>query len=157
MQKIVPSLWFDRNAEEAVAFYIGIFDNSRILNTVRYTEAGPGPAGAVVAIDFEVRGLRLTAINGGPEFHFTPAVSLSVDCADQEEVDRYWFALLDGGAPQQCGWLTDRFGLSWQVVPAILPMLLSRGDEKKSAAMTRAMLKMVKLDAAKLKAAYDAG
>lgn len=156
MQKIVTNLWFDSNAEEAVAFYLGIFDNSRILGTTRYTAAGPGREGDVLAIEFELQGQRFTAINGGPHFHFTPAISLAVDCKDQDEVDRYWDALLDGGAPMQCGWLTDRFGLSWQVVPAILPMLLMRGDEKKSAAMTREMHKMIKLDAAKLKAVYDA-
>lgn len=157
MQKIVPNLWFDTNAEEAVAFYLSVFDDSRIISTSRYTEAGPGPEGQVLTIDFELKGQRFTAINGGPDFHFTPAISLSIDCADQDEVDRYWDALLDGGAPVECGWLSDRFGLSWQVVPNILPMLLSRGDEKKSAAMTRAMLQMIKLDATKLKAAYDAG
>lgn len=157
MQKIVPNLWFTDNAEEAVKFYTGIFDDSRILNTVRYTEAGPGRAGDVVTIEFELRGVRMTAINGGDAIPYTPALSLCIDCEDQLEVDRYWDALMDGGAPQQCGWLTDRYGISWQVVPAILPMLLSHGNEKKSAAMTRAMLKMIKLDAAKLKAAYDAG
>lgn len=157
MQKIVTNLWFDKNAEEAVAFYMSVFDESRIISTALYTSAGPGPEGSVVTIDFELQGQRFCAINGGPDFHFSPAISLAIDCKDQMEVDRYWDALMDGGAPQQCGWLTDRFGLSWQVVPNILPMLLSHGDEKKSAAMTRAMLQMIKLDAAKLKAAYDAG
>lgn len=157
MQKIVTNLWFDSNAQDAVAFYTGIFDDSRIISTALYTSAGPGSAGSVMSIEFALNGQRFIAINGGPHFHFTPAISLSIDCKDQLEVDRYWDALMDGGAPQQCGWLTDRFGLSWQVVPSVLPMLLSHGDEKKSAAMIKAMLGMIKLDAAKLKAAYDAG
>lgn len=157
MQKIVTNLWFDDNAQDAVAFYTDIFDDSRIISTALYTSAGPGREGSVMSIEFALNGQRFIAINGGSHFHFTPAISLSIDCKDQLEVDRYWDALLDGGAPQQCGWLTDRFGLSWQVVPSILPMLIAHGDEKKSAAMIRAMLQMIKLDAAKLKAAYDAG
>ena len=157
MQKIVTNLWFNDNAQDAVAFYTDIFDDSRIISTALYTSAGPGREGSVMSIEFALNGQRFIAINGGSHFHFTPAISLSIDCKDQLEVDRYWDALMDGGAPQQCGWLTDRFGLSWQVVPSILPMLIGHGDEKKSAAMIRAMLQMIKLDAAKLKAAYDAG
>lgn len=157
MTSINPCLWFDDNLEEAMEFYTAIFPNSRIGNVSRYSDAGPGPAGTVMAADFELDGLAFRAINGGPQFTFSEAISFSVTCADQAEVDRYWDALLaDGGEESMCGWLKDRFGLSWQIVPQRLYELASDPDPARAEAATRAMLGMRKLVVADLEAAADA-
>jgi len=155
MQKPTPNLWFDGNAEEAMNFYVSVFPNSRVTNVVRYTEAGPGPAGSVLTVSFEIDGQDFVGINGGPHFKFTPAVSFSVLCETQAEIDTLWNALLEGGAPSQCGWLTDKFGLSWQIVPKILPEYLQDNDRAKANRVMQAMLKMVKLDIAALQRAYE--
>jgi predicted 3-demethylubiquinone-9 3-methyltransferase (glyoxalase superfamily) len=152
--KVSTCLWFDRNAEEAVAFYTSVFPNSKILAVTRYGEAGPGPKGSVLTIVFKLDGREFTALNGGPVFSFTPAISLVVTCADQDEVDEMWSKLIDGGAPQQCGWLTDRFGLSWQIVPAVLQDMVQDEDAESSNRVMAALLKMVKLDIAELEKAY---
>ncbi len=154
--KITPFLWFDRDAEQAAAFYVSLFPNSRITNVARYGEAGPGEPGQAMTVQFELDGVAFTALNGGPEHPHTPAFSLSIDCADQSEVDSYWDRLVEGGRPIACGWLQDRFGVHWQVVPELLPRLLSDGDRTKADAVMRAMMEMVKLDANALQAAYDA-
>ena len=155
-QRIAPCLWFDSQAEEAAKFYVSIFKNSRILHTVPYTEAGPGPVGSVMTVDFELDGERFTALNGGPEFKFTEAISLLVHCKDQAEVDYYWDKLSKGGDPkaQQCGWLKDKYGLSWQVVPAILPKLLSAHESPTAERAMDAMLRMKKIDIDELRRAY---
>src|ERR1700689_2276452 len=145
--RITPFLWFDSNAEEAVNFYLSVFKNSRLLNEVRVTDAGPGPKGSILTIAFELDGQKFTALNGGPTFHFTEAISFVVRCDSQGEIDHYWSKLSAGGSESQCGWLKDRFGLSWQIVPARLPDLI-----KKPAAM-QAMLKMKKLNIAELERA----
>ena len=152
-QKITPCLWFDFNAEEAVAHYLSIFKNSRIISTTRYGEAGPGRKGAVMTIFFEIDGQHLLALNGGPQFKFTPALSLIVNCDDQAEIDMLWEKLSEGGAPGQCGWLTDKFGVSWQIVPRALPEFLSGGDAQKTDRFMRAVLTMKKLDIAQLQSA----
>jgi predicted 3-demethylubiquinone-9 3-methyltransferase (glyoxalase superfamily) len=154
--KITPFLWFDGRAEEAAKFYCSIFPNSKIVGGADNTEASPGETGSVLTVQFELDGLPFVALNGGPEYTFTPAVSFSIDCKDQAEVDYYWERLTAGGREVQCGWLEDRFGLSWQVVPSILPELLQDDDEAKADAVMQAMMKMVKLDVAALQAAYDA-
>jgi predicted 3-demethylubiquinone-9 3-methyltransferase (glyoxalase superfamily) len=153
MQKITPFLWFDTHAEEAARFYASIFPNSRILNTARYGDAGPGPKGSVMTVEFQLDGQRMIALNGGPVFKFTEAISLVVDCKDQKEVDHYWSRLLQGGQESMCGWLKDRYGLSWQIVPAVLGRLLSDPDAKKAKRVMEAMLKMKKIDIAALEAA----
>ena len=153
MQKITPFLWFDTQAEEAAKFYASIFPRSKILKTARYGEAGPGPKGSVMTVEFELNGQRMIALNGGPVFKFTEAISLSVDCKDQKEVDRYWTRLSQGGEESMCGWLKDRYGLSWQINPTILGKLLSDKDAKKAKRVMEAMLKMRKIDIAALKAA----
>ena len=154
MSRISPFLWFDTQAEEAANLYVSIFPNSKIVSASRYGEAGPGPAGSVMTISFELDGLPVTALNGGPHFKLTEAFSMSVDCADQGEVDRYWDQLIaDGGQPSRCGWLKDRFGLSWQIVPRALPRLLQDPDRAKAQRVMGAMLKMSKLDVATLEAA----
>lgn len=154
MPKPHPFLWFDDQAEEAANFYVSIFPNSKILAASRYGEAGPGPKGQVMTIRFELDGQTFTALNGGPHFQFNEAVSFVIDCADQAEVDHYWDRLVDGGTPSQCGWLKDRYGLSWQVVPTVLYELIGDADPAKAQRATQAMLKMVKLDIAALKAAH---
>jgi len=146
MQKITPFLWFDTQAEEAARFYVSAFTNSRIVKTVRYGEAGPGPTGSVMTVAFELNGVPFTALNGGPLFHFTEAISFVVNCQSQEEVDHYWEKLSAGGAEVQCGWLKDKFGLSWQIVPTVLPEMLSNPDPGKSQRVMKAMLAMKKLD-----------
>jgi predicted 3-demethylubiquinone-9 3-methyltransferase (glyoxalase superfamily) len=156
MQKITPFLWFDTQAEEAAKFYASVFPNSKILKTARYGEAGPGPKGSVMTVEFELAGQRMIALNGGPHFKFTEAISLSVDCKDQKEVDHYWTKLSQRGQESMCGWLKDRYGLSWQVNPAILGELLSGPDAKKAKRVMEAMLKMKKIDIAALKAAAEA-
>jgi len=153
MQKITPFLWYDTQAEEAAKFYVSIFPKSKILKTTRYGEAGPGPKGSVMTVEFELDGQRMIALNGGPHFKFTEAISLSVDCKDQKEVDRYWTRLSQGGQESMCGWLKDRYGLSWQVTPGILGKLISDKDAKKAKRVMEAMLKMRKIDIAALKAA----
>ncbi|MET7511241.1 VOC family protein [Streptomyces albidoflavus] len=147
MQKITTNLWFDGQAEEAAAFYTSLFEDARVLGVERFTEAGPGEPGSVVTVTFQLAGQEFVAINGGPEFTFTEAISLSVDCETQEEVDRYWEALTaDGGEEVQCGWLKDKYGLSWQIVPRALVELLASSDREAAARTTRAMLEMKKLD-----------
>lgn len=153
MQKITPFLWFDTQAEDAAKFYVSIFPKSKILSTALYGEAGPGPKGSVMTVEFELDGQRIVALNGGPVFKFTEAISLSVDCKDQKEVDHYWNKLSQGGQESMCGWLKDRYGLSWQVNPTILGKLLSDKDAKKAKRVMEAMFKMRKIDIAALKAA----
>jgi predicted 3-demethylubiquinone-9 3-methyltransferase (glyoxalase superfamily) len=152
-QKITTFLWFDNNAEEAANFYVSIFKNSRILRASRYTESGPGPAGSVMTIEFELDGVPFIALNGGPHFKFTEAISLSVDCETQDEIDHFWEKLTEGGQPVQCGWLKDKFGLSWQIVPSIMGELMSSSPNSKR--VVEAMMQMVKLDIQKLKDARD--
>jgi predicted 3-demethylubiquinone-9 3-methyltransferase (glyoxalase superfamily) len=157
MQKIAPCLWFDGKAEEAMNFYTSIFKNSKVGSVTRYGEAGPGEKGSVMVATFEIEGQEFTALNGGPMFKFSPAISFIVHCGTQEEVDDFWARLLEGGAPQQCGWLTDKFGVSWQIVPTILPEMLQDKDAEKAKRVMQAMLKMVKLDIKLLKQAYEQG
>lgn len=152
-QKISPALWFDNNAEGAANFYISIFQNSKINKVLRYGKAGPGPEGTVMTISFELDGEEFTAINGGPHFTFSPAISFVVKCGTQDEVDYYWEKLSSGGRPDQCGWLTDRFGVSWQIVPTVLIELLSDPDPAKSQHVMEAMLQMGKIDIEKLQRA----
>ena len=155
MQKITPFLWFDGNAEEAVNFYTSIFKNSKIGKISRYEDVGAGPVSTVLVITFELNGREFMAINGGPMFKFTEAISFVVNCERQEEVDLYWGKLSEGGQEVQCGWLKDKFGLSWQIVPTILDKLMSDPDPKKSKRVMDVMLKMVKIDIAALQHAYD--
>jgi predicted 3-demethylubiquinone-9 3-methyltransferase (glyoxalase superfamily) len=154
-QKITPFLWYDDNAEEAVNFYVSIFKNSRIKDVSRYGEAGPGKAGTVMTITFELEGQEFIALNGGPHFKFTEAISLSVDCQTQEEVDEFWEKLSAGGEKGPCGWLKDKYGLSWQIDPGILGELLRGPDPSKSNRVMQAMLKMNKIDIAALRRAYE--
>ena len=155
-QKITTYLWFDDNAEEAMSFYVSIFKNSKILEVARYGDAGPGPKGAVMAGTFQLEGQQFMALNGGPHFKFTEAISLFVNCDTQEEVDDLWKKLTaGGGAPSQCGWLKDKFGLSWQIVPSVLPKMLADKDAQKSKRVMEAMLQMGKIDIEKLKQAYE--
>jgi predicted 3-demethylubiquinone-9 3-methyltransferase (glyoxalase superfamily) len=155
-QKITPFLWFDNQAEEAANFYTSIFENSNINKVARYGESGPGPKGSVVTISFVLDGIEFSALNGGPHFKFTPAVSFVVHCKTQQEVDRLWDALLaDGGKPSQCAWLTDKFGLSWQIVPDLLIEMLTNPDAKKADRVMKAMLQMTKIDTVKLQQAFD--
>ena len=153
MQKIRPFLWFDGKAEEAANFYTAIFKGSDIVGIMRYGDAGPGPKGSVMSVTFELNGQEFIALNGGPQFTFSPAISFFVTCESQEEVDELWDRLIEGGQPQQCGWLTDKYGLSWQIVPTVLPELLQDKDPAKRARVMAAMLKMVKLDIEALKRA----
>ena len=157
MPKITPCLWFDTQAEEAAHFYVSVFDNSKIVSVSRYGDAGPRPKGTAMTVSFQLDGEEFIALNGGPQFPFTEAISLTVHCANQEEVDRYWYALAGGGGQEvQCGWLKDKYGLSWQIVPKVLPELLSDPDPQKSARTMKAMLAMKKIDIAALKKARDA-
>lgn len=156
MPRITPNLWFDDQALEAAEFYVSIFPNSRITDVLHYTAAGPGPEGTVLSVNFELDGQPFTGINGGPVFPFTEAVSLLVDCEDQAEIDHYWEKLTDGGEEVQCGWLKDRYGLSWQVVPAGWEAIVNDPDRERARRATEAMLTMVKLDVAALLAAADA-
>jgi predicted 3-demethylubiquinone-9 3-methyltransferase (glyoxalase superfamily) len=154
MQKITTFLWFDRQAEEAARFYVSVFTNSRIVKTVRYGAAGPGPTGSVMTVAFELNGVPFTALNGGPLFHFSEAISFVVNCQSQPEVDTLWQKLSAGGEPGRCGWLKDKYGLSWQVVPTVLPVLLSDPDAAKAQRTMQAMLNMDKLDIAGLERAH---
>jgi predicted 3-demethylubiquinone-9 3-methyltransferase (glyoxalase superfamily) len=155
MQKISPFLWFDDQAEEAMNFYVAIFKNSKVGKVTRYGDAGPGPKGSVMTASFELEGQQFTALNGGPHFKFTEAISFVVNCATQEEVDRFWDKLSEGGQIQQCGWLKDKFGLSWQITPSVLIELMNDPDPQKSQRVTEAMLQMTKIDIAKLRQAYE--
>jgi predicted 3-demethylubiquinone-9 3-methyltransferase (glyoxalase superfamily) len=155
MQKITPFLFFDSNAEEAIEFYTSIFPDSSITNRSNYPEGSPGPAGQLMTATFKLHGQEFIALNGCVQFKFTEAISFTVDCESQEEVDYYWYKLLEGGEPSQCGWLKDKFGLSWQIVPRALGELMGDPNPEKSQRVMQAMLQMVKLDVQKLKAAYD--
>ncbi|QUH03328.1 VOC family protein [Saccharopolyspora erythraea] len=155
MQKITTFLWFDGQAEEAAEFYTSIFPDSRIVHVQRYGEAGPGPEGAVMTVNFELAGQEFIALDGGPQFRFTEAISLFVDCKSQEEVDELWAKLTDGGEESQCGWLKDRYGLSWQIVPTVLMDMLKDPDPVRSARVMKAMLGMGKLDIQRLVDAYE--
>ncbi len=157
VQKITPFLWFEHQAEQAANFYVSIFPNSKIVKVVRHGEAGPGPAGSAMTVAFELEGQTFTALNGGPHFKFTEAISFVVRCQTQEEVDYYWEKLTAGGAEVQCGWVKDKFGLSWQVVPDAMPELLSDPDPKKAARVMKAMMGMKKLDVAALRRAAAEG
>jgi predicted 3-demethylubiquinone-9 3-methyltransferase (glyoxalase superfamily) len=152
---ITPFLWFDGTAEEATRFYASVFKNSRLIDEIRYGEAGPGPKGALMSVTFELQGQKFIALNGGPQFKFTPAISFLVRCETQAEVDRLWDRLCDGGEPVQCGWLRDRYGLSWQIVPEGLERMLRDADAARATRVMRAMLKMIKLDIAALQRAYE--
>jgi predicted 3-demethylubiquinone-9 3-methyltransferase (glyoxalase superfamily) len=154
-QTITPNLWFDTEAEEAADFYISVFPNSRIVHVARYTEAGPRPAGMVMTVEFELDGQRFVGINGGPEFTFSEAVSFQITCETQDEIDAYWEQLSAGGSEGPCGWLKDRFGLSWQVVPSGMDELFSDPDPTRATRAMQAMLGMGKLDIEALRAAAD--
>ncbi len=154
MQKITPCLWFDNQAEEAAEFYTSMFDDSRIVEVSHYGEAGPRAPGSVMTVTFELGGQRFIALNGGPEFKFTEAVSFSVDCKSQDEVDAFWEKLSEGGEEGPCGWLKDRFGLSWQIVPTVLVEMVQDEDSEKAQRVMAAMLKMRKIEIAGLEEAY---
>ena len=155
MQKITPFLWFDDKAEEAMLFYTSIFKNSRVLNVSRYGDEAPGPKGKVMTATFEINGQAFMVLNGGPVYSFTPAISLFVNCEGQAEVDELWEKLSEGGEKGQCGWLKDKYGLSWQIVPSVLGDYLNGKDAEGSKRAMKAMLKMTKLDIATLKQAYE--
>jgi predicted 3-demethylubiquinone-9 3-methyltransferase (glyoxalase superfamily) len=155
MQRITPFLWFDDQAEEAMRFYVSIFKNSRVVSISRYGDAGPGPKGTVMVAAFELDGQQLLALNGGPQFTFSPAVSFLVNCKAQDEVDYFWEKLSEGGEKNQCGWLRDKYGLSWQIVPTVLGELMQDKDLEKSKRVMEAMLQMQKIDIAGLQRAYD--
>ncbi|WP_460461022.1 VOC family protein [Angustibacter peucedani] len=155
MQKIVPNLWFDGQAEEAAQFYCTIFKNSRVVNVAHYTDAGPGEPGSVMTVEWELDGQRFVGINGGPDFTFDEAVSFAISCRDQDEVDYYWDALVEGGEESQCGWLKDKFGLSWQVVPEGMDEIFADPDPERARRAMQAMFAMKKLDVAALRRAAD--
>jgi predicted 3-demethylubiquinone-9 3-methyltransferase (glyoxalase superfamily) len=154
MPKITPFLWFDTQAEAAAKFYVSIFKNSMIVSTTRYGDAGPGPKGSVMTVAFKLDGQDFIALNGGPHFAFTEAISFVVDCKTQEEVDEYWTKLSAGGSEGPCGWLKDKYGLSWQIVPSVLSELIGDPNPEKARRVTQAMLKMKKIDLNGLKKAY---
>jgi predicted 3-demethylubiquinone-9 3-methyltransferase (glyoxalase superfamily) len=154
MQKITPFLWFDNQAEEAMNFYLSVFKDSKVIRVSRYGEAGPGPAGSVMSAEFQLNGTDFYALNGGPMYKFSPATSFFIHCETQEEVDHYWNKLGESGKPSRCGWLDDKFGVTWQVVPNILGQLLNDKDRRKANNVMKAMMEMVKLDIAQLKEAY---
>lgn len=156
-QKITPFLWFDNNAEEAANFYVSIFKNSEILSINRYGEAGPGAAGTVMTVSFRLNGQDVVALNGGPHFKFSEAFSFAIDCESQKEVDTLWEKLSEGGEPGPCGWLKDKFGLSWQVVPTVLYEMLQDPHRERANRVTQALYQMSKIDIAKLQQAYDQG
>jgi len=155
MPKTTPCLWFDTQGEDAAKFYTSVFPNSRVTAVTRYGEAGPRPAGMALTVEFELDGQAYTALNGGPEFTFSEALSFQIDCKDQDEVDHYWTKLSEGGEEGPCGWLKDKFGLSWQVVPRALPELLGDPDQEKAQRVMAAMMGMKKIDVAGLQRAYD--
>jgi predicted 3-demethylubiquinone-9 3-methyltransferase (glyoxalase superfamily) len=155
MQKITPFLWYDGQAEEAVNFYVSIFKNSKVVSMSRYGDAGPGPKGSVMIAAFQLDGQDFVALNGGPQYKFTPAISFVVNCETQEEVDDLWEKLSAGGRKDRCAWLTDKFGVSWQIVPTILSKLLGDKDREKAKRVMQAMLQMDKIDISRLQQAYD--
>jgi len=156
MPKISPFLWFDSQAEEAAKFYVSVFPNSKITKTSHYGEGGPGPKGSVMVVEFVIDGQTVLALNGGPQFKFSEAISLNVECKDQAEVDRYWKALTAGGGEEgPCGWLKDKFGLSWQIVPKQLIQLMNSPDRAAAGRAMQAMMKMTKIDVAALQRAHD--
>ena len=155
MQKITPFLWFDKEAEEAANFYVSVFNNSKIVSVGRYGDAGPGPKGTVMSVTFQLDGQEFFALNGGPQFTFTPAISFFVNCRTQEEVDDLWDKLSAGGEKNRCGWLTDKYGLSWQIIPSILGELLQSKDAGKSTRAMKAMLQMSKIDIEALQQAAE--
>jgi predicted 3-demethylubiquinone-9 3-methyltransferase (glyoxalase superfamily) len=155
MQKITPFLWFDNNAEEAMNFYLSIFKDSKVVSVARYGDAGPGPKGTVMTAKFQLNGQEFIALNGGPHFKFTEAISFVVDCETQTEVDGYWEKLSEGGEESMCGWLKDKYGLSWQIVPTVLGELLQDKDPVKAKRVMEVMLQMKKIDIKKLKQAYE--
>ena len=157
MQTITPFLWFDSQAEEAMNFYVSIFKNSKIGKVTRYGEAGPGPKGTVMSATFQLDGQEFYALNGGPLFKFTPAISFFVNCETQQEVDELWEKLSAGGRKDRCGWLVDKYGVSWQIIPSVLGKLLGDQDAEKAKRVMHAMLQMDKLDIARLQQAYDQG
>ena len=157
MQKLTPCLWFDTEGEEAAQLYTSVFPNSMILDVARYGSAGPRPEGTAMTISFELDGQRFVALNGGPNYTFSEAISFQVDCASQDEVDHYWSRLSDGGEEGPCGWLKDRFGVSWQIVPSVLPRLLGDPDREKSQRVMTAMLEMKKIEIAELEKAAAGG
>ncbi len=155
LQKITPYLWFDENAEEAVNFYISIFKNSKIESVTRYGEAGPGPKGSVMIVAFQLEGQAFVALNGGPQYTFSPAISFFVNCETQQEVDELWEKLTAGGEEVACGWLKDRYGVSWQIVPTVLIEMMQDKDPEKAQRVTKAMLQMKKIDIKTLQEAYE--
>ena len=155
MQKITPFLWYNGNAEEAMNLYVSVFKNAKILSMNRYGDAGPGPKGTVMSGIFEIDGQKFFALNGGPKYAFTPAISLYVDCATQEEVDELWEKLSAGGRKDRCGWLQDKFGLSWQIIPSAFSKMMSDPDAAKRTRVMQAMLTMDKLDIKRLQQAYE--
>ena len=155
MQKITPFLWFDGKAEEAMHFYVSIFKNSKTGSITRYGDAGPGPKGTVMVVTFQLDGQEFIALNGGPQFTFSPAISFVVNCETQEEVDAFWEKLSEGGEKLQCGWLRDKYGLSWQIVPTVLGKMMQAKDAEKSQRVMKAMLQMNKIDIERLKQAYE--
>lgn len=157
MQRITPFLWFDGKAEEAMQFYVSVFKNSKVVRVTRYGDAGPGPKGTVMSATFQLDGQEFFALNGGPQFTFTPAISFFVNCETQPEVDELWEKLSEGGEAQRCGWLRDKFGLSWQIVPSVLGKLLQDNDPEKATRVMQAMLQMNKIDINGLRHAYDRG
>ena len=157
MQKITTCLWFDNQAEEAAKFYISIFKKGKVLDVARYGDVGPGPKGSVMTVRFELEGTEFLSLNGGPHFKFSPAISLSVDCKSQAEVDELWEKLSAGGEKSQCGWVQDKYGLSWQIVPTVLVELIQDKDPVKSNRVMQAMLKMTRLDIKALQKAYEGG
>lgn len=156
MKKITPFLWFNGNAEEAMNFYVSVFKNSKILGVTRYGDAGPGPKGTIMTANFELNGQEFVALNGGPQYTFSPAVSFVAHCESQQEVDELWGRLSEGGREDMCGWVTDKYGLTWQVVPTALIQMLNDKDARKSKSVMQAMLQMRKIDIPTLKRAYDA-
>ena len=157
MQKITPFLWFDDKAEEAANFYVSLFKNSKIVSVSRYGDSGTGQKGTVMSVEFQLNGQEFYALNGGPHYKFSPATSFFISCETQQEVDELWEKLSVGGKPNQCGWIDDKYGLTWQVVPSILTKLLRDKDAKKANRVMQAMMQMVKLDSAGLQRAYDQG
>lgn len=155
MQKITPFLWFDNNAEEAANFYVSIFKNSKVLSVSRYGDAGPGPKGTVMVAEFQIEGQEFVALNGGPRFKFDEAISFVINCETQDEVDYFWERLSEGGKKSRCGWLQDKFGLWWQVVPTVLNKLMSDSDPEKVKRVTEAMLQMDRIDIEPLQRAYE--
>lgn len=155
MSKITPFLWFDTQAEEAARFYVSLFEDSKIVAIARYGEAGPGPKGSVMTVSFQLAGQRFIALNAGPRYKFTEAISFAVSCDTQKEIDGFWKKLAEGGEQEQCGWLKDRYGLSWQIIPTVMGEMLGDPDPEKARRVMQAMLEMQKIDIKKLQKAYE--